>query len=311
MIVESPEAGLGDDSVELTTETATSDFVGIGRAGLVAGPLSDITGGSWMTYATGDSGLLDAEPASLRFGMFRLGTTEFTTMTVERVYNATVTAGVWQTTTLDDDTLVYQTNTDGDFCLVDPFTPCTFADFKAQYPDAVVLSLQVAIGIRHPGYDLVRRRRVPDRGRRDGHLGLRACGCGPAAHAEASRSVAAVNGRRSAGNRIADVRWLGVHHLRCRDGARAPVGRQAPIASDRLTVRSPGSALEARHSWMRLAPTICDVSISSGGRIRLAGVRRSRGSSIRSGRGGCRSCDDHRPRQWARQQRHALDEGPR
>ena len=51
VIVESPEAGLGDDSVELTTETATSDFVGIGRAGLVAGPLSDITGGSWMTYA--------------------------------------------------------------------------------------------------------------------------------------------------------------------------------------------------------------------------------------------------------------------
>ncbi len=146
VIVESPEAGLGDDSVELTTETATSDFVGIGRAGLVAGPLSDITGGSWMTYATGDSGLLDAEPASLRFGMFRLGTTEFTTMTVERVYNATVTAGVWQTTTLDDDTLVYQTNSDGDFCLVDPFTPCRFEDFKAAYPDAVVLTLQVAIG---------------------------------------------------------------------------------------------------------------------------------------------------------------------
>jgi hypothetical protein len=67
-------------------------------------------------------------------------------MTVERVYNANVTAGVWQTTTLDDDTLVYQTNTDGDFCLVDPFTPCTFADFKTQYPDAVVLGLQVAIG---------------------------------------------------------------------------------------------------------------------------------------------------------------------
>ena len=46
VIVESPEAGLGDDSVELTTETATSDFVGIGRVGPVAGPLSDITGGS-------------------------------------------------------------------------------------------------------------------------------------------------------------------------------------------------------------------------------------------------------------------------
>ncbi len=114
MIVESPEAGLGDDSVELTTAAATTDFVGIGRAGLVAGPLSDITGGSWMTYATGDSGLLDAEPASLDSACSGWAATEFTTMTVERVYNATVTAGVWQTTTLDDDTLVYQTNTDGD-----------------------------------------------------------------------------------------------------------------------------------------------------------------------------------------------------
>ena len=57
-----------------------------------------------------------------------------------------MTAGVWQTNTLDDDTLVYQTNAAGGFCLVDPFTPCTFADFKAQYPEAVVLGLTVAIG---------------------------------------------------------------------------------------------------------------------------------------------------------------------
>ena len=120
VIAESPVAGLGDDSVQLTTGAATTDFVGIGRA--VPGPLSDVTGGSWMTYATGDSGLLVAEPASLQFGMFRQGTTEFTTMIVERVYNDTVTAGVWQTNTLDDDTLVYQTNTAGGFCLVDPFT---------------------------------------------------------------------------------------------------------------------------------------------------------------------------------------------
>jgi hypothetical protein len=144
VIAESPAAGVGDDSVQLTTATASSDLVGIGR--VVAGPLSDITGASWQTYTTGDSGLPDAEPASLRFGMFRLGATEFTTMVVERVYNATVTAGTWQTTTLDDSTLVYQTNATGGFCLVDPFTPCTFAAFKAQYPDAVVLGLQVAIG---------------------------------------------------------------------------------------------------------------------------------------------------------------------
>ena len=148
-IVESPEAGLGDDSVQLAIN-GTSDFVGIGRVGLVAGPLSAITGGSWMTYVTGDSGLLVAEPASLRFAMFRQGTTEFTTMVVERVYSATVTAGTWQTTTLDDDTIVYQTTTDDGFCLVDPFDACRFADFKAQYPDAVVTSLQVALGTGVP-----------------------------------------------------------------------------------------------------------------------------------------------------------------
>ena len=135
-IAVSPVAGLGDDSVKLTTEAADTDFVGIGR--VVASPLSDITGGSWMTYVTGDSGLLVAEPASMRFGMYRLGgTSEFTTMSVERVYSATVTAGVWQTTTLADSTNVYQTNTAGGFCLV--AAPCTFAQFKAQYPDAAVL----------------------------------------------------------------------------------------------------------------------------------------------------------------------------
>lgn len=146
-IAVSPVAGPGNDSVKLTTATADTDFVGIGR--VIAAPLSDITGGSWRTFVTGDSGLLVAEPASMRFGMYRLGgTSEFTTMSVERVYSATVTAGVWQTTTLADDTNVYQTNAAGAFCLV--AAPCTFAQFKAQYPDATVLGLQVAIGTGIP-----------------------------------------------------------------------------------------------------------------------------------------------------------------
>ncbi len=143
VIATSPVAGLGTSSVELTTATADTDFVGIGRA--VPGPLSDVTGGSWMTYVTGTSGLLNGEPASLKFGMYRLGgLSEFTTMSVERVYSATVTAGVWQTTTLSDTTMVYQTNAAGNFCLV--AAPCTFAAFKTQYPNAAVLGLQVAIG---------------------------------------------------------------------------------------------------------------------------------------------------------------------
>ena len=69
----------------------------------------------------GDSGLVNAEPASLKFGMNRLGTSEFTTLVVERFYNATVTPGTGQTTTLDDDTVARQTNTTDGFCLVDPF----------------------------------------------------------------------------------------------------------------------------------------------------------------------------------------------
>ena len=244
VIVASPEAGLGDDSIELATAAATSDFVGIGR--VVAAPLSDITGGSWMTYVTGDSGLLVAEPASLRFGMYRLGgTSEFTTMTVERVYSATVTAGVWQTTTLTDQTNVYQTNTDGGFCLV--ASPCTFAEFKAQYPDATVLGLQVAIGTGIPVDDLVRRRRVLDRGRCDRHVGLRTCSHVPVhapLHAR-DRAAPTPNGRHRADDSIGDGRWPSVRHLRCHHAARR-VGCHAPVTSDRLT----NSIDTVRTGWM-------------------------------------------------------------
>jgi hypothetical protein len=145
-LVEGPGADIeGQGSVELSM-AATSDFVGIGRA--VVQPLSDLTGGSWRTYATGDSGTIASEPASLRFAMFRDGLADFTTMVVERVYNATVSPDVWQTTTLSDTTVVWQTNGTGGFCNVFPF--CTFAQFKAQYPDANITGLQVAIGTSIP-----------------------------------------------------------------------------------------------------------------------------------------------------------------
>jgi hypothetical protein len=139
-IVESPEAGLGSDSVALTT-AADADFAGIAR--VIAAPLSDLTSGSWMTYVPGPGA--DNQAASLRFGMYRLGgTDEFTTMVVERLYNTTVTPDVWETTTLDAETKVWQTTDDAGFCTAAAL--CTFAEFKEKYPDAVLLGLTVALG---------------------------------------------------------------------------------------------------------------------------------------------------------------------
>ena len=76
------------------------------------------------------------------------GLSEFTTLSVERYLNATVTPDVWQTTTLDDEATVWQTNEDGDFCTQGD--ECTFAEFKAEYPDAAMIGLQVAIGTNVP-----------------------------------------------------------------------------------------------------------------------------------------------------------------
>ena len=145
-LVEGPGADIeGQGSVELSM-AATADFVGIGRA--ILQPLSALTGGSWRTFVTGDSGTIASEPASLRFAMFRDGLAEFTTLVVERVYNATVSPDVWQTTTLSDSTVVWQTNGTGSFCNAFPF--CTFAQFKAQYPNANITGLQAAIGTSIP-----------------------------------------------------------------------------------------------------------------------------------------------------------------
>lgn len=147
VIATSPVAGLGTSSLKLTT-TANTDFVGVGRQ--VLGPLSGLTGGSWMTLVPGTTGTPAAEAASLRFGMYRLGgTNEFTTMSVEASNNGTVTAGTWQTWTLSDNTMVWQTTADTPaFCPIT--TPCTYAAFKTNYPNAVLLGLQVAIGTGVP-----------------------------------------------------------------------------------------------------------------------------------------------------------------
>jgi hypothetical protein len=147
VIATSPVAGLGTSSVKLTS-TASSDFVGIGRQ--VLGPLSNLTGGAWMTLVPGTTGTPAGEAASLRFGMYRLGgTNEFTTMSVSAADNGTVTAGTWQTWTLSGSTMVWQTTADTPaFCPIS--APCTFTAFKTQYPNAVLLGLQVAIGTGTP-----------------------------------------------------------------------------------------------------------------------------------------------------------------
>ena len=80
--------------------------------------------------------------------MNRLGLSEFTTMSVEASNNGTVTAGSWQDWTLTDTTMVWQTNATGGFCLI--ASPCQFSAFKAQYPAAVMIGVQAAIGTGVP-----------------------------------------------------------------------------------------------------------------------------------------------------------------
>ena len=151
VIVEGPAGGLGAGSVELTSDVS-SDFVGITRP--LLGSLDELTGGSWMTYATGDTGNPVSEPASLRFAMFRDGLQEFTTMSIEHSNNGSVAPDQWQTMMFDDESVVWQTNDDGDFCLIT--SPCELGEFKDEYPDANLFQLTVAIGNRcAPGHDVL------------------------------------------------------------------------------------------------------------------------------------------------------------
>jgi len=145
-IVDSPEAGLGDQSLALTV-ASDADAAGIARP--IVAPLSDLESGSWMTYVTGDSGQTVSEPASLKFAIYREGGVDgFTSMVVELAYNGGVTEDAWQTTDLDADATVWQTTDDNGFCNQD--TRCLFSEFKTQYPDAVIAGLTVGIGTGIP-----------------------------------------------------------------------------------------------------------------------------------------------------------------
>ncbi|MGH8776107.1 MAG: hypothetical protein ACRDWI_13390 [Jiangellaceae bacterium] len=92
----------------------------------------------------GNSANPNAEPPALKFAGFREGATVFTTLVVEVFRNGTVTPGEWQQTALSDATMVWQTNATDGFCIQS--APCTFADFKAQYPNGLFLGVEVAIG---------------------------------------------------------------------------------------------------------------------------------------------------------------------
>ena len=65
-----------------------------------------------------------------------------------------MTPDVWQTTTFDDDSMVWQTNDDGDFCLITD--PCELGEFKDEYPDANLFTLTVGDRDRRaPGHDVL------------------------------------------------------------------------------------------------------------------------------------------------------------
>jgi hypothetical protein len=94
--------------------------------------------------------------------MYQLaGANGFTTLSVERANNATVTAGVWQTTTLSATTVVWQTNQTDAFCDVNT-SFCTYAEFKEHYPAAHFVGFQQVGGVatsRKAAVDLVGHRK--------------------------------------------------------------------------------------------------------------------------------------------------------
>ena len=148
-IVDGPAGAgiLGTGSLALRV-AANTDFAGVAFPLLPLGvPYSDLTGGAWRTFVTGATGVPE-EAAALKLPGFQTGISAFTTLVVERFRNGTVTPNVWQQTALGDSTVVWQTNTGDAFCV--QATPCTFAQFKAQYPNGRFSAVQVAIGTGVP-----------------------------------------------------------------------------------------------------------------------------------------------------------------
>ena len=98
VIAASPTAGLGVDSVKLADHRRPR--ISSASVAPIARPLSDIDGGSWMTFVTGDSGDLNSEPAVIEVrDVPARRLSQFTTLSWSAAVNGTVTAGTWQTRT--------------------------------------------------------------------------------------------------------------------------------------------------------------------------------------------------------------------
>ncbi len=106
--------------------------------------------GSWATYVpAGAPG--GAAPALQLPGFLNpaapAGT--FTTLNVEPFRQGAVTPGTWQTWTLGPTSTVWHTNATDGFCQLS--SPCTLAQFAAQYPAAAWGGIQLGVGSGVPG----------------------------------------------------------------------------------------------------------------------------------------------------------------
>ena len=195
-LVAGPAPGrLGNGSLELTV-AANTDFAGVEHPYVAGIPFADLTAASWRTFVTGSTGNPDSEAAALQFSGYQDGVfpfSGFTTLVVELVYNGGVTPNVWQDTAVGDLTTVWQTNPDDGFCQVAAVSPCTLAEFKAEYPNARFFGIQVGIGTGIPPVTSYADGVSISYARCDGHVRLRDCRDGgyPNSHTDSDRHAGA------------------------------------------------------------------------------------------------------------------------
>ncbi|MHA7985729.1 hypothetical protein ACX9R5_07970 [Rathayibacter sp. CAU 1779] len=140
-----PPSGRG--SLQLTTPTSADRAqVYTNPAGAVPSAWDTLLGASFSTFTFAASDAGSSLPV-MRFAGWQAGTTQgtFTTLSFGQPGNGTAASGQWQTWTLTDDSIVFQSNAgDGGFCV--QATPCTFAAFAARYPTGVWGQVQVGLG---------------------------------------------------------------------------------------------------------------------------------------------------------------------
>ena len=147
-----PPAGTGSLQLSVPTgETRALIFTvpnGLGTA--VA--WGDLAGSGYSTY-TENTANPGASVAALKFVGYQDYNTDnpvlsdgFTTLNFEPSNNGTVTANEWQPWTIDEESLVWQSNTgDDNFCV--QASPCTLAEFAAHYPQGAWGQVQIGLGV--------------------------------------------------------------------------------------------------------------------------------------------------------------------